>query len=159
MVHTLKSPVLLFQRLELDSAAAMPSSVGAIMMLVVAMACRAGEFVAGERHGSEHVAGIVLLHRDAFLFGNCIFARLNQQLRGTNDANHRKDAEGNGQKALCVVIKARRCFKTVHHACGNVAVAATAAVAIRCFFHDLASQKNGIHHLHSCPLIGMLTPS
>ena len=61
---------------------------------------RRAKFAHRERHATEDVAGIVLFHGAAFLFGNAALACLHQKLVGADNANHRENAKGYGQIAV-----------------------------------------------------------
>lgn len=116
-----------------------------------ALRCRLrAKLVYGERHGAEYAAGIVLLYSLTFLFGNAIFSRLNQILRGTYDAYDGKDTDRNGEEASAtLVIKMKRRIEGRYNRLRQVvfAAASAATVALRRSFHDLRSKQYGVYDL------------
>ena len=88
------------------------------------------KFPHGKRHGSKYVAGIILLNRRAFLFGNTILGCGNQILCGTNDSYHREDSERNGQiLAALPLVKAKRRIEAICYRMRELPILAAATAA------------------------------
>lgn len=107
-----------------------------------------------EWHISEDLTGIILLYRSALLFGDAVFRCIDQILRRANDANDRKDAEGNGKIASLPDFSIVEDQGSIH-ACENgirqiVLAAATAAFAFAELFKDPTSENDGIYSLYDC---------
>jgi hypothetical protein len=105
-----------------------------------------------ERHFAEYVAGIILLHGSAFLFGNAVLGCLHQILGRTYDANHREDTKRNGQITSAVtLVKIKGRIKSSAYRFGKITFLTTAtAVTLGNLFHDPGAKNHGIHNLYDC---------
>ena len=101
------------------------------------------EFVYGERHMLEHLAGVVCGRGYTFLFGDGIFRAVNEVLRGTFNANDGEKSERD-RKELVRHIGAKSAAKAAAYRVGKIFdgdMGMTMAVA---GFHDLRIQNDGV---------------
>ena len=101
---------------------------------------------------AEHRAGIVLAGLHTFLIGHAVFGCLNQILGGTNDANHRENAQRYGQITPGVPIR-KRTADTMANRLGNIA-AATAAMTLTLLLANASTENDGIDDFWYRDVIG-----
>ena len=107
------------------------------------------EFVYGERHVLEHLAGIVCGGGNTFLFGNGVFGSVNEILRGTFIADDGKEAEGDG-KQLFGRCEAESAADTAANVIGKILCGKAGIATALANLHDLGVQNDGVSNLKNC---------
>ena len=107
------------------------------------------EFVYGERHVLEHLAGVVCGGGNTFLFGNGVFGSVNEILRGTFNADDGKEAEGDGKQffGLC---GAESAADTAANVIGKILCGKAGIATALANLHDLGIQNDGVCNLKNC---------
>ena len=107
------------------------------------------EFVYGERHMLEHLAGVIGGLRSTFLFGNGIFDAMDKILRGTLNANDGEEAEGYRQK-FARHIGAKSAAEAGANRVGKIFNGDMRMTMTFAGFHDLGIQNDGVGNLKNC---------
>ncbi len=124
------------------------TAAAAVIGIVISHIAERGriEFVYGERHMLEHLAGIIGRGRYTFFFGNGIFRTVNEILRRAFNTNDGEESERNGQKFVWH-IGAESASEATADRIGQILdrdMRMTMAIA---GIHDLRIQNDGIRDL------------
>ena len=111
------------------------------------------EFIHGERHVLEHLAGIIRRGGNALLFGNGVFRAMDEILCGTLNAHDGEEAERDRQHLGCG-LTADSAAEAAANDIGQILCADTGTAAIASF-DDPCAENDGVHDLkHGAREIG-----